>query len=73
MPLIEVKLIEDVFTPAQKRELIAKLTDVVVEMEGEYMRPFTLVTIEDVRSGEWGVGGRPVTSDQVRAAKKKAA
>jgi hypothetical protein len=27
MPLVTVKLIEGVFTPAQKREMIRKLTD----------------------------------------------
>jgi 4-oxalocrotonate tautomerase len=43
MPLIEVKMIEQVFTPAQKKELITKLTDAVVEIEGEALRPYTVV------------------------------
>jgi 4-oxalocrotonate tautomerase len=67
MPLIQVKMIEEVFTPAQKKELIAKLTDTVVSMEGESLRPYTLVILEDVRSGEWGVGGKGLTTDDVRA------
>jgi 4-oxalocrotonate tautomerase len=67
MPLIQVKMIEEVFTPAQKKELIAKLTDTVVSMEGESLRPYTLVILEDVRSGEWGVGGQGLTTDDVRA------
>jgi len=67
MPLIQVKMIEEVFTPAQKKELIAKLTDTVVAMEGESLRPYTLVILEDVRSGEWGVGGQGLTTDDVRA------
>ena len=41
MPLIQVKLIEDVFTPAQKKEMIAKLTDAMVAIEGENMRSVT--------------------------------
>ena len=53
MPLIQVKLIEEVFTPAQKKEIIAKLTDAMVAIEGENLRPYTLVTVEDVRSGDW--------------------
>jgi 4-oxalocrotonate tautomerase len=67
MPLIQVKMIEEVFTPAQKKELITKLTDAMVTIEGESLRPYTLVILEDVRSGEWGVGGRGLTTDEVRA------
>ena len=67
MPLIEVKMIEQVFTPAQKKELIAKLTDAVVAMEGEALRPYTVVLLEDVRSGSWGVGGQGLTTEDVKA------
>lgn len=68
MPLIQVKLIEEVFTPAQKKEMIAKLTDVMVAIEGENLRPYTTVIIEDViRSGDWGVGGMGLTVSDVRA------
>ena len=48
MPLIQVKLIENVFSPAQKREIIQRLTDTMVEIEGENMRPVTWVTIDEV-------------------------
>ena len=57
MPLINVKLIEGVFDRGQKREMIEKLTDAMVEIEGENMRSVTWVTIEEVASGEWGIGG----------------
>jgi 4-oxalocrotonate tautomerase len=67
MPLIQVKLIEEVFTPAQKKEMITKLTDAMVSIEGEKMRPVTWVIIEDVRSGEWGIGGQAMTTDAVKA------
>ena len=67
MPLIQVKLIEEVFTPAQKKEIITRLTDAMVAIEGESLRPFTLVTIEDVRSGDWGVGGKTLTTSDVHA------
>jgi len=66
MPLIQVKLIEDVFTSAQKKEIITKLTDAMVAVEGENMRSVTWVVIEDVRSGEWGIGGQPLTTQAVR-------
>ncbi len=67
MPLIEVKLIEDVFTPAQKKEMIARLTDAMVAIEGESMRSVTSVIVQEVRSGDWGIGGRAMTTDAVRA------
>jgi 4-oxalocrotonate tautomerase len=67
MPLIEVKLIEEVFTPTQKKEIIAKLTDAMVAIEGENMRPVTVVIVEEVRSGDWGIGGQAMTTDAVRA------
>jgi 4-oxalocrotonate tautomerase len=67
MPLIQVKLIENVFTPAQKKEMISKLTEAMVAIEGENMRPVTWVVIEDVRSGEWGIGGNALTTEAVHA------
>jgi len=67
MPLIQVKLIENVFTPEQKNQIISKLTDAMVSIEGENMRPVTVVTIEEVRSGEWGIGGQAMTTGAVHA------
>lgn len=67
MPLIQVKLIENVFTPAQKKDMITKLTDAMVAIEGESMRPVTWVVIEEVRSGDWGIGGRALETSDVHA------
>jgi len=67
MPLIQVKVIENVFTPEQKKEMITKLTDAMVTIEGENMRSVTWVVIEDVRSGEWGIGGNALTTEAVHA------
>jgi 4-oxalocrotonate tautomerase len=66
MPLIQVKLIDEVFSAAQKKEMITRLTDAMVAIEGESMRPVTWVVIEEVRSGEWGIGGQPMTTQAVR-------
>jgi 4-oxalocrotonate tautomerase len=67
MPLIEVKVIENVFTSEQKRQMITTLTDAMVMIEGENLRPFTLVLIEEVRSGDWSVGGKAMTTEAVHA------
>ena len=67
MPLLNVKFIEGVFTPAQKQDMIRKLTDTMVSIEGEALRPFTLVVIEEVKSGDWGVAGNCLSNSEVRA------
>ena len=67
MPLINVKLIEGVFDAEQKREMIEKLTDTMVEIEGENMRGVTWVVIDEVKSGQWGIGGQPLTTADVKA------
>jgi 4-oxalocrotonate tautomerase len=67
MPLIQVKVIEGVFTEAQKREMVRKLTDAMVSIEGENMRPVTWVVVEEVKSGDWGIGGKSLTAVEVRA------
>jgi 4-oxalocrotonate tautomerase len=67
MPLVSVRLIEGVFTPDQKREMIHKLTETMVEIEGENLRPVTWVIVEEVKSGDWGIGGNVLTTGDVQA------
>jgi 4-oxalocrotonate tautomerase len=67
MPFINVKLIEGVFTPSQKQDIIRKLTDAMVSIEGENMRPVTWVVVEEVKSGDWGIAGNPLTTADVKA------
>jgi 4-oxalocrotonate tautomerase len=58
MPLVTVDVIKDVFTPAQKEEIIRKVTDAMVEVEGEALRGVTWVRIMEVEQGDWGIGGQ---------------
>ena len=67
MPLVQVKLIEGVFSEAQKRQMIQKITETMVSIEGENMRQVTFVIIEEVKSGEWGIGGKAMTTADVKA------
>lgn len=67
MPLINVRLIENVFTAEQKQQIAHDLTEAMVAIEGERMRAVTWCVIEEVKSGDWAVGGRPVTAEAVRA------
>ena len=67
MPLITVKLIDGVFSEAQKAQIATKLTDAMVAIEGEAMRQVTWVVIEEVKSGHWALGGKPLTTADIRA------
>jgi len=73
VPLINVKLIEGVFSTEQKREMIANLTEAMVAIEGEALRPVTWVVVEEVRSGQWGVGGTGLTTADVKALQQQPA
>jgi 4-oxalocrotonate tautomerase len=56
MPFVNVKVIEGVFSAAQKQDIVRKVTDAMVEVdvevEGENMRPVTWVVVEEVASGD---------------------
>lgn len=67
MPMINVKLIEGVFNETQKKKMVTALTDAMVAIEGEPMREVTWVVIEEVKSGNWAIGGRPLAAADVRA------
>jgi 4-oxalocrotonate tautomerase len=67
MPLINVKIIENVFTAEQKHDIVERLTEAMVDIEGENMRPVTWVIVEEVSSGDWGIGGKPLTTADVKA------
>ena len=67
MPLINVKIIKGVFNEAKKREIVSRLTDTMVGIEGESLRPVTWVVLEEVESGQWGIGGQPITASDVHA------
>jgi len=66
MPLINVKVIEGVFDEQKKKDMIRELTDAMVSVEGENMRGVTWCVIEEVKSGDWAIGGDPLTTEQVR-------
>ncbi|MDX9768170.1 MAG: 4-oxalocrotonate tautomerase family protein [Ectothiorhodospiraceae bacterium] len=67
MPLVQIKGIGGYLSHEQKQEIILRVTDAVVSVEGEGLRSVCWVLIEDVPSGEWGVGGNPVTAETLRA------
>ena len=67
MPLVTIDVIKDVFTPSQKKELIAKVTDAMVQVEGENMRAVTWVRINEFEGGDWAIGGKALRASDVHA------
>ena len=67
MPMVTIDVIRDVFTPAQKQQLIAKVTDAMIAVEGENMRGVTWVRVQEFESGDWAIGGKALQSSDVRA------
>ena len=63
MPLVDIQLIKGVFTPAQKTAMISQVTDAMVPVEGEAMRPVTWVRVQEIESGEWAIGGNTLTAE----------
>lgn len=46
--------------------MIQKVTDAMVAVEGEAMRPVTWVRVQEIESGEWAIGGNPLTAADVK-------
>jgi 4-oxalocrotonate tautomerase len=67
MPLVTIDVIQGVFTPKQKEQLISKVTAAMIEVEGEGMRPVTWVRIQEFNSGDWAIGGKPLAASDVHA------
>ena len=67
MPMVTIDVIKDVFTPQQKQELIAKVTEAMIAVEGENMRGVTWVRIKEFEGGDWAIGGRALKAADVHA------
>jgi 4-oxalocrotonate tautomerase len=67
MPMVTIDVIKDVFTPEQKQKLIARVTEAMIEVEGEGMRPVTWVRIQEFAGGDWAVGGKALRAADVHA------
>lgn len=66
MPLVDIHVIKGVFTPQQKGEMIAKVTDAMVSVEGEKLRGVTWVKISEVEGGDWAIGGQTLQAADVK-------
>ena len=66
MPIIDVKVMEGVLTTEQKQRIAQGFTDVFADIVGSPARAVTWVVVQDVASGQWTMGGDPITTEAVR-------
>ncbi len=67
MPLVTIDVIKDAFTPDQKKRIIEKVSEAMIEVEGEAMRPVTWVKINEIAQGDWAIGGKCLNAAAVHA------
>lgn len=72
MPMINIKVLKGTLSEDKKKEMIARVTEIVAEIEArpipkEKMIPHTWCLIEEIDFGNWGIGGMPVTPEVLKA------
>lgn len=67
MPLVTIEVIKHVFTDEQKHRLIDNVTEAMVAVEGESLRPVTWVRIVEIEQGDWAIGGQRLQAADVLA------
>lgn len=72
MPIITVKVFEDELTKSQTAKLINDIAEAVVPFVGEPFRNSTWVLVEEIKSGFWGIGGKPFGLPDVRKIQRRA-
>jgi 4-oxalocrotonate tautomerase len=55
MPHIQMELMDEIFTPVQKKELMNKLSDAAISI-GDNVRSAAWFSIEEICNGEWRIG-----------------
>ncbi|GAA2694866.1 MULTISPECIES: 4-oxalocrotonate tautomerase family protein [Actinosynnema] len=63
MPFANLKVPRGTLTPESKKKLIDAVTDAYADVYGERARASTLVLVEEVADGGWGLGGTVLTAD----------
>jgi 4-oxalocrotonate tautomerase len=66
MPVVNVRLMENVLSPEQKHQIAEQFTDTLVSVIGEPVRELTWVIVDDIRSGQLSIGAKPITTEAVK-------
>ncbi|QOZ69688.1 tautomerase family protein [Bradyrhizobium arachidis] len=66
MPYITISTVRGILDAAQKKALLERITDLMVEVEGQGSPDFrrnVWVRIEEQEPAHWSLGGTPLTSE----------
>ncbi|MFG2730187.1 4-oxalocrotonate tautomerase family protein [Streptomyces canus] len=66
MPFANFKVPAGTLTEEQKEQIITRTTELYVDIYGERARATTLVLVEEVTDGGWGIGGNVLTLAELR-------
>jgi 4-oxalocrotonate tautomerase len=62
MPFANLKVPEGTLDAAQKKEMVDTVTDLYARVYGERARANTMVLVDEVVEGGWGIGGHVLTA-----------
>ncbi len=62
MPFAHFKVPTDTLSADDKKKIVERTTDLYAEIYGERARATTVVLVDEVADGGWGVGGHVLTA-----------
>ncbi|GAB2495777.1 tautomerase family protein [Streptosporangium sandarakinum] len=65
MPFANLKVPADTLTPESRKKLIDAVTNAFADVYGERARATTLVLLDEVPDGGWGLGGNILTAEML--------
>jgi len=65
MALVTIDVVKGVFTAGQKKDMIERVTEAMIAVEGEAMRHVTWVKLNEI--DHWAVGGQLLSAAAVHA------
>lgn len=71
MPLIDIQVMEGVFSDDEKAAMIASVTKGFGDVAGQSMADATSVRIHEIKSGSWGYAGKPFYFEDAMAIKNR--
>lgn len=67
MPFANFKVPAGTLTAEQKDQIVTRTTDLYAEIYGDRARANTMVLVEEVADGGWGIGGEVLTLARLTA------
>jgi 4-oxalocrotonate tautomerase len=66
MPVINLRVMENVLSSEQKHEIAEQFTETLVSVIGEPVRELTWVIVDDIASGQLSIAAKPITTEAVK-------